>query len=235
MLIKKEHLHSRTNWRKDSTWTLIKKKKIHRCAQLYAGCSSHLLVNTARTARAVHFWAALWNMLAPSFKGSIAQLIWSDLCPVCTALCFFFLSLFSKTSKFAGIMIPPPLLSLVSGPGGGTVVNAWWLTDSHGPDSGSDWSSPCSSHMAQSTLACVPFLFFPLLFPSVVQNTRSGFWALSLASSLTRLGSKWKSAVYFPRMAGEEKNTLSSCAWYSNDLVSGANFVRSLFFGRYHT
>lgn len=86
----------------------------------------------------------------------------------------------------------------------------------------------------QSTLACVPFLFFPLLFPSVVQNKRSGFRALSLASSLTRLGSKWKSTVYFPRMAGEEKNTLSFCAQYSNDLVSGAVFVQSLFFGGYH-
>lgn len=40
---------------------------------------------------------------------------------------------------------PPPTSGFVSGPGGGTVVNAVWLPDSHFDDSGSDWSSPCSS------------------------------------------------------------------------------------------
>ena len=39
--------------------------------------------------------------------------------------------------------------------------------------------------------------------------------------------------MYFPRMAGEEKNTLSFCAWYSNDLVSGAVSLQSILFGRY--
>lgn len=86
----------------------------------------------------------------------------------------------------------------------------------------------------QSTLACIPFLFFPLLLPSVVHSTGSGFPALSLASSLTRLGSRQESTLYLLRMAVEEKNTLSFCAWYSNYLVSCAVFVQSLFFGRYH-
>ena len=39
--------------------------------------------------------------------------------------------------------------------------------------------------------------------------------------------------MYFPMMAGEEKNTLSFCAWYSNDLVFGAVSVQSILFGRY--
>lgn len=42
----------------------------------------------------------------------------------------------------------------------------------------------------QSTLACIPSSFFPLLFPSVVHDAGSGFRALSLASSLPQLGSK---------------------------------------------
>lgn len=139
-------------------------KKFHRRAQLYSGYSSRLLVNTARTARTMHFWAALWNMPAPSFKESITHLIWSDPCPICTALSLFFFSSSQGLMKVCEYFDPISPPRLVSGPGGGTVVNASWLTDSHVSDSGSDWLSPCSSHMASEYSSLRPFL---VLSPTV--------------------------------------------------------------------
>lgn len=108
-------------------------------------------------AGAVHFWAALWNMLAPSFKGSITQLIWSELCPVCTALSLFF---FPSSQGVASLQVlwshlPSPLCFR---PRGRNSWEPWWLTDSHGPDSGSDWSSRCSSHTAAEYSSLRPFL-----------------------------------------------------------------------------
>lgn len=111
---------------------------------------------------------------------------WSDLGPICTALSSFsfFFSLLSRTNGSLQIFwtsLPPQVpQALFSGPGEGTVVNAMWLTDSHFPDSGSDWSSPAPAIRLQSTLACIPFSFAPLLFPSVAHHAGSGFWALCL-------------------------------------------------------
>lgn len=100
---------------------------------------------------------------------------------------FFFFFLLSKTNQsfqvFWSLCLPTGSTGFVSGPGGGTVVNALWLTASHFPDSGSDWSSPCSSHMAAEYSSLHPFL---VLSPTVpfcctqhwewVPGFVSGFW-----------------------------------------------------------
>lgn len=147
----------------------------------------------------MRFWAALWNTPDPSFEEDFTRLMWSDPCPICTALsfsCFFFPLLLKDWFKCASILNPsallPPLTSytgFVSGPGGGTVVSALWL-----PAPTSLVLVLIGRHLAlatwlQSTRACIPFLFFPPWFPSAVHSTGSGFRALSLACSLPPLGS----------------------------------------------
>ena len=73
-------------------------------------------------------------------------------------LSFFFFSSSQGLMKVCEYFDPISPPRFVSGPGGGTVVNASWLTDSHVPDSGSDWWSPCSSHMASEYSSLRPFL-----------------------------------------------------------------------------
>lgn len=132
-------------------------KKFHRHTQPHTWYSSN--VNIARSAGAMHFLCGTLKYTRIFFQRKF--------CPVCTTwpvsnlqgfllflvFCFFvFFFLLSKTNLslqvFWSLCLPTGSTGFVSSPGGGTVVNVLWLTDSHFRDSGSDWSSPCSSHMA---------------------------------------------------------------------------------------
>lgn len=135
----------------------------------------------------MHFRAALWNIPEPSFKENCTQLIWSDPCPIYTAFFsppppFFFLPSKTNVSSqvFWSLCLPKGSTGFVSGPGGGTVVNAVWLTDSHLADSGSDWPSPRSGHMAAEYSSLHPFLVLSPTVPFCC--TRRWEWVLGFVS-----------------------------------------------------
>lgn len=155
-----------------------------RSAQLHAWNSSHLLINTARIAGAMHFWAVLWNIPDPSSKENYpALMIWPGSNLHSSLFFFLFFPSSQGLMEVCKYFEPPSPLrfhKLCFQALEGTVVNAMWLTDSHFPDSGSDWSSPAPAIRLQSTRACIPFSFSPLLFPSVAHLAGSGFWALCL-------------------------------------------------------
>lgn len=95
---------------------------------------------------------------------------------------FFFLPSKTNVSSqvFWSLCLPKGSTGFVSGPGGGTVVNAVWLTDSHLADSGSDWPSPRSGHMAAEYSSLHPFLVLSPTVPFCC--TRRWEWVLGFVS-----------------------------------------------------
>lgn len=113
--------------------------------------------------------------------------IWSYLCPICTALVlsFFLLyvsPLFWRTNivckYFAPGQTPAPLHRFHR-----LCFRSWGRnscecevahSDSHFPDSASDWFSPGSAIWLRTTVSCIPFSFFPPLLPSIVLTLGTG-------------------------------------------------------------
>lgn len=152
----------------------------------------------------MRFWAALWNIPDPlSRKMCPACMIWpmsnlhSSLFLLPFFVCFFFLLSRTNASVQVFWTLPYPSPHKFHSLDCECSVTHW-LPPS---DVRSDWSSPCSSHMAAKYSSCVPFSFFPLLFPSAMRSPGSGFRALSLACSFPQLGSQWERTLYFLRMA----------------------------------
>lgn len=144
---------------------LILKNFTDRHAQLHAWYSN-LPVNSARGAAAVCFWAALWNIPDPlSQKIHPACMIWpmSNLHSSLFLLLPFFVCVFffllSRTNISVQVFwtLPYPSPHKFHRLGCECSVTHW-LPLSHAR---SDWSSPCSSHMAAKYSSLRPFLLSP--------------------------------------------------------------------------
>lgn len=134
-------------------------------AQLQAWHSS--VGNTARRAGqriSEWHWETYQSLLSQKILPSLYDLTHVPSARLSSLPLFFFSKTNVSLQVFWSPCLPTGSTGFVSGPGGGTVVNAVWLTDSHFADAGSDWSSPCSSHMAAEYSSRHPFL---VLSPTV--------------------------------------------------------------------
>lgn len=143
-------------------------------------------MRTTRSTEAMHFWVALWTIPESYFKGNFTWILYDLTCIQSAQHCALFLlyvsPLFWRTNVvckyFAPGQTPAPLHRFHS-----LCFRSWGRdscecqvahSDSHFPDSGSDWFSPGSAIWLRTTVSCIPFSFFPPLLPSIVLTLGTG-------------------------------------------------------------